>query len=58
MKSFQIRNVLDEFRRRLNERAAMEGQSVSDYILREVGKALACPTREEMIERLRGLDAP
>ena len=31
----------------------MEGMSMSDYILREVRKALDHPTRQEVLERLR-----
>jgi antitoxin FitA len=49
----QIRNVPAEFHRRLKARAAMEGMSISDYILREVGKALERPTRQEVLARLR-----
>lgn len=49
----QIRNVPLEFHRRLKARAAMEGMSMSEYILREVGKALERPTRQEVLERLR-----
>lgn len=49
----QIRNVPAEFHRRLKARAAMEGMSMSDYILREVGKALERPTRQEVLARLR-----
>ena len=49
----QIRNVPVEFHRRLKVRAAMEGMSMSDYILREVGKSLERPTRREVLERLR-----
>lgn len=49
----QIRNVPREFHRRLKARAAMEGMSMSDYILREVGKALERPTRDEVLQRLR-----
>lgn len=49
----QIRNVSTEFHRRLKARAAVEGMSMSDYILREVGKALDRPTRQEVLERLR-----
>ena len=49
----QIRNVPAEFHRRLKARAALEGMSMSDYILREVGKALERPTRAEVLERLR-----
>jgi hypothetical protein len=50
----QIRNVPAEFHRRLKVRAAIEGMSMSDYILREIGKALDRPTRQEVLERLRG----
>ena len=49
----QIRNVPTEFHRRLKARAAMEGMSMSDYVLREVGKALERPTRSEVLDRLR-----
>jgi antitoxin FitA len=49
----QIRNVPADFHRRLKARAAMEGMSMSDYILREVGKALERPTRQEVLEHLR-----
>jgi antitoxin FitA len=49
----QIRNVPAAFHRRLKARAATEGMSMSDYILREVGKALDRPTREETLTRLR-----
>lgn len=49
----QIRNVPSAFHSRLKARAAMEGMSMSDYILREVGKALDRPTRQEVLERLR-----
>ena len=49
----QIRNVPPEFHRRLKARAALEGMSMSDYILREVGKALERPMRAEVLERLR-----
>jgi antitoxin FitA len=49
----QIRNVPGDFHRRLKARAAIEGMSMSDYILREVGKALERPTRLEVLERLK-----
>jgi plasmid stability protein len=49
----QIRNVPADFHKRLKVRAAMEGMSMSDYILREVGKSLEKPTRQEVIERIR-----
>lgn len=49
----QIRNVPADFHRRLKARSAIEGMSMSSYILREVGKALDRPTRQEVLERLR-----
>ena len=49
----QIRNVPVELHRRLKARAAIEGMSMSDYVLRELRKALDRPTRQEVLERLR-----
>lgn len=49
----QIRSVPPDFHRRLKARAAMEGISMSEYILREVGKALEKPTRSEVLARIR-----
>jgi len=49
----QIRNVPSELHRRLKARAAIEGMSMSDYVLRELRKALERPTRQEILERLR-----
>jgi plasmid stability protein len=49
----QIRNVPTDFHRRLKARAAMEGMSMSDYIMRELGKALDRPTRAEVLARLQ-----
>lgn len=49
----QIRNVPADFHRRLKARAAIEGMSVSDYVLREIGKALDQPTRDEVLARLQ-----
>jgi hypothetical protein len=51
----QIRNVSPAFHRRLKARASMEGMSMSEYILREVEKALDRPTRREVLERLQSL---
>jgi plasmid stability protein len=48
----QIRNVPRDVHRRLKARAAMEGLTMSDFVLREVRKALERPTREETLERL------
>jgi len=51
----QVRNVPTELHRRLKARAAIEGLSMSDYVLRELRKALDRPTRQEVLERLRAL---
>ena len=53
----QIRNVPPEIHRRLKARAAIEGLSMSDFVLREVCKALDRPTREEILERLKAQPA-
>jgi plasmid stability protein len=49
----QIRNVPPEFHRRLKARAAIEGMSMSDYVMRELRKALERPARQEILARLR-----
>ncbi len=49
----QIRNVPPELHRRLKARAALEGMSMSDYVLRELRKSLERPMRHEVLERLR-----
>ena len=48
----QIRNVPRDVHRRLKARAAMEGLTMSDFVLREVRKALERPTRQEVLDRL------
>ena len=53
MALIQVRNVPDEFHRRLKARAAIEGLSMSDYVLRELRKALDRPTRAEVLDRLQ-----
>jgi plasmid stability protein len=49
----QIRNVPADMHRRLKARAAIEGMSMSDYVMRELLKSLDRPTRQEILERLR-----
>ena len=48
----QIRNVPSDLRRKLKARAALEGRSVSDYLLRELRHALDRPTLDEIRKRL------
>jgi plasmid stability protein len=49
----QIRNVPIELHRKLKARAAIEGLSMSDFVMRELRKALDRPTRQEILDRLR-----
>ena len=51
----QIRNVPTDLHRRLKARAAIEGMSMSDFVMRELRKALDRPTRQEILDRLRAL---
>jgi antitoxin FitA len=48
----QIRNVPSDLHRELKVRAALEGMSLSDYLLRELRHSLDRPTLEEMRRRL------
>jgi plasmid stability protein len=48
----QIRNVPDALHRKLKARAAGSGQTLSDYLLAELERVAARPTREEMLARL------
>jgi plasmid stability protein len=51
-KMVQLRNVPDELHRVLKARAALEGMSLSDYLLCEIRKVAARPTVRELRERL------
>ena len=48
----QIRNVPDELHRRLKARAALEGMTLSDYLLGEVQRFAERPTLVELRRRL------
>ncbi len=48
----QIRNVPDALHRRLKSRAALAGQSLSEYLLAEIREAAERPTMEELRARL------
>jgi len=49
----QIRNVPEDVHRTLKARAAAEGTSLSDYILREVTRVARTPTPGELDGRIR-----
>jgi len=48
----QIRNVPDAVHRRLKAQAALEGRSLSDYLLAELERISERPTRKELLDRL------
>lgn len=49
----QIRNVPADVHRTLKARAAAQGSSLSDYVLREVTRSARTPTPLELDARLR-----
>ncbi len=51
-KMVQIRNVPEALHRKLKARAAESGQTLSDYLLTELERLAARPTREEMLSRI------
>ncbi len=51
-KMIQIRNVPDAVHRKIKARAAQSGMSLSDYLLAEIERIAALPTRDEMLARL------
>lgn len=57
-KMIQLRNVPDELHRTLKARAALAGMSLSDYLLREIRKAAARPSPEELLRRLQTRSSP
>jgi plasmid stability protein len=53
MGHIQIRNVPEDVHRTLKARAAKEGLSLSEYLLRAAVDLAERPTMAEMIERIR-----
>ena len=51
-KMVQIRNVPDALHRKLKSRAADSGQTLSDFLLAELERLAARPTRDEMLTRI------
>ena len=54
----QIRNVPQVLHRKLKARAASEGISMSQFVLREIEKALARPSRQELLAAIHDLSEP
>ena len=51
-KMIQIRNVPEGLHRKLKSRAALEGFSLSGYLLKEIEQIASRPTLQEVVERL------
>lgn len=51
-KMIQLRHVPDDLHRKLKARAALEGMSLSDFLLREVQRVAERPTLAELRQRL------
>lgn len=52
-KMIQIRNVPDDLHRTLKERAAREGVTLSDLLLREIEHVAERPTLAQWVEEVR-----
>jgi plasmid stability protein len=52
MKILQIRNVPDDVHRALKERAAREGTTMSELVLRELPRLASRPSQEQIVERI------
>jgi plasmid stability protein len=52
-KMIQIRNVPAELHRKLKSRAALEGTSLSEYLLSEIRQVAERPTLQELAHRLQ-----
>jgi plasmid stability protein len=53
--TIQLRNVPDDLHQKLKARAALEGMSLSGYLIREIRQLAERPTMSEMMERLAQL---
>jgi plasmid stability protein len=51
-KMIQLRNVPDTLHRKLKARAAIEGMSLSDYLISELRRSAEKPTLRELCGRL------
>jgi len=52
-KMIQMRHVPDALHRKLKSRAAMEGLTLSDYLVREISKIADRPTMAELRDRIK-----
>ncbi|MDO5535681.1 MAG: toxin-antitoxin system, antitoxin component [Propionibacteriaceae bacterium] len=59
--TIQVRNVPEAVSRALKAKAALEGRSLSDYLLTELDRIASRPSRAELLERISrrpSLDLP
>lgn len=54
----QIRNVPDDLHREAKARAARAGMTLSDFLLREIERALSYPPVEELLARVERRQRP
>lgn len=52
MTTIQVRNVPEEVSRALKAKAALEGRSLSDYLLGELERLASSPSRAELLQRI------
>ena len=57
-KTIQIRNVPDGVHREAKARAARAGLSLSDFLLRELERALSDPPVEDVLARIAARERP
>lgn len=53
MKMLQVRNIPDDLHRSLKERAAREGTTMSDLVLRELPRLAHRPSPQQVLDRIR-----
>lgn len=58
MTTIQVRNVPEATSRALKAKAAMEGRSLSDYLLRELEILATRPSRRELLDRIARRGTP
>lgn len=49
----QVRNIPDDLHRSLKERAAREGTTMSDLVLRELPRLAHKPSPDQVLDRIR-----
>jgi antitoxin FitA len=53
MKMLQVRNIPDDLHRSLKERAAREGTTMSDLVLRELPRLARQPSPQQVLDRIK-----